>query len=114
MMVGKEIIAIQPKISQKIAIVSSHDTQMSAEEPFHFLFMTPKRDVEVCQQLSTVHIGYNQAVFDDCWTLYCHLFFSTVNIFNIQTDSDGGRKPYLHLYCSGSNMFIFSIQLGSF
>jgi hypothetical protein len=47
-MLGKKIVAIQPKISWKIAIVSSHDTQMSAEEAFHFLCMTPERDVEVC------------------------------------------------------------------
>jgi hypothetical protein len=29
-------------------LVSSHETQMTAQEPFHILFMGPKRDVVGC------------------------------------------------------------------
>jgi hypothetical protein len=40
---------------------------MTAEEPLNIIHMGPKRDVVVCQQLSTVHIGHTQAVFGDDW-----------------------------------------------
>jgi hypothetical protein len=44
------------KKSAEDKIVSSHDTQMTAEEPFNIFCMGPNRDVVKCLQFSAVHI----------------------------------------------------------
>jgi hypothetical protein len=57
---------------------------MTAEEPLNITHMGPKRDVVVCQQLSTVHMGHIPRMF---------LVMTGKKIITIQSESSQ-KKAY--------------------